>query len=114
MGGGGTWAVAEAFPDRFAAIAPICGFGDLSGAAKLAKLPIWAFHNQGDNVVPEMLSQAMVDSIKQAGGDPHFTVYPVPRHDAWTAAYATDALYTWMLAQQRGKPEVKTPGLQEP
>jgi len=114
MGGAGTWALAEAYPGRFSCIVPICGFGDLASAGKLAKLPVWVFHNQGDNVVPELLSQAMVDAIRGAGGDSHFTIYPEARHDAWTKAYGTEALYTWMFAQQRGKPEVKTPGLQEP
>jgi len=114
MGGYGTWALAEAYPDRFSAIAPICGGGNPAGAAQLTTLPIWAFHGQLDTTVPVFLSQAMVAAIRQAGGDPHLTIYPDAKHDSWTQAYATDALYPWMLAQQRGKPEVKTPGLQEP
>ncbi len=114
MGGYGTWALAEAYPNRFSAIAPICGGGNPAEAASLAKLPIWAFHGQLDTTVPVFLSQTMVAAIRQSGGDPHLTIYPDAKHDSWTQAYATDALYPWMLAQQRGKPEVKTPGLQEP
>lgn len=114
MGGFGTWELAEKFPDRFAAIAPICGGGNPTEAAKLAKLPVWTFHGQLDTTVPIFLTQNMVDAIRTAGGDPHFTIYPTVQHQAWTPAYGNDALYTWMLAQQRGKPEVKTPGLQEP
>jgi len=64
--------------------------------------------------VPEPLSEAMIAAIRQAGGHPHLTVYPDARHDSWMRAYATDALFAWMLAQRRGQPEVKTPGLQEP
>jgi predicted peptidase len=114
MGGFGTWELAEKFPDRFAAIAPICGGGNPAQAACLSKLPIWTFHGQLDTTIPAFLSQNMVAAIQKAGGAPHLTIYPTAGHDAWTQAYATDALYTWMLAQQRGKPEVKTPGLQEP
>ena len=114
MGGFGTWELAEKFPDRFAAIAPVCGGGNPTEAAKLSKLPIWTFHGLLDTTVPEFLTQNMVDAIQKAGGTPHLTIYPTVKHEAWTPAYDTDALYTWMLAQQRGKPEVKTPGLQEP
>ena len=114
MGGGGTWALAEAYPDRFSCIVPICGFGDLSNAGKLTKLPIWVFHNQGDNVVPFMLSQSIVNAIRGAGGNPHLTIYPVANHNAWTQAYGTEAVWNWMFAQRRGTPEIKTPGLQEP
>jgi len=114
MGGFGTWELAEKFPDRFAAIAPVCGGGNPSEAAKLTKLPVWTFHGALDTTVPIFLTQNMVNAVKAAGGSPHFTIYPTAKHDAWTQAYATDALYTWMLAQQRGKPEVKTPGVEEP
>jgi predicted esterase len=114
MGGYGTWALGVAYPDRFAAIAPVCGGGNPAGAASLVKLPVWAFHGALDTTVPEFLSQDMVDAINKAGGDAHLTIYPTTKHNAWDQAYATDALYTWMLAQQRGKPEVKTPGLQTP
>src|SRR5207237_154858 len=114
MGGFGTWMLAEVYPGRFSAIAPIAGGGNPVGAASLTKLPIWVFHGQLDTTVPVFLSQNMVAAIRKAGGTPHLTIYPTTKHDAWKQAYATDALFTWMLAQQRGKPEVKTPGLQEP
>lgn len=114
MGGFGTWALAGAYPGRFSAIVPICGGGNPNDAAKLSKLPIWTFHGQLDTTVPVMMSQMMSAAIQKAGGTPHLTIYPEAKHNAWDQAYATDALYTWMLAQQRGKPEVKVPGVQEP
>jgi len=47
MGGYGTWALATAYPHRFAAIAPICGGGDPSTVCAIRHLPVWAFHGQG-------------------------------------------------------------------
>lgn len=114
MGGFGTWALAQAYPERFSAVVPICGGGNPAAVAGLRALPIWAFHGQLDTTVPVQLSETMIAAIRQAGGAPHLTIYPDARHDSWTKAYDTDALYTWMLAQQRGKPEVKTPGVPEP
>jgi predicted peptidase len=51
MGGYGTWRLAAEYPDRFAAIAPICGGGDPRDAARISQLPIWVFHGAKDNVV---------------------------------------------------------------
>ena len=52
MGGAGTWDLAVAAPERFAAIAPLAGGGDESQAHGLMDLPIWAFHGAVDEVVP--------------------------------------------------------------
>lgn len=104
MGGFGTWALALEYPDRFAAIAPICGGGDPYDAMRLKSMPIWAFHGGRDNVVPIRLTQEMVGALKQVGNDAKFTIYPEARHDSWTQAYNTPELYTWLLDHRRTKP----------
>ena len=43
MGGNGTWALAANCPERFAAIAPICGVGDASTTACLKHVPTLGF-----------------------------------------------------------------------
>ena len=101
MGGYGAWALATAYPERFAAIVPICGGGRPSKAAALKDLPIWVFHGAQDNVVPLARSEAMVRAIEQLGGKVRFTVYPKAGHDSWTEAYQDPKLYQWLLAQKR-------------
>lgn len=101
MGGYGTWTLAAAQPERFAAIVPICGGGNTSDAEKLKGIPTWVFHGAKDNVVPLERSKVMVDALKAAGGEPKFTVYPDAGHDSWTAAYEDPKLYEWLFAQQR-------------
>lgn len=101
MGGYGTWTLAAAHPEMFAAIVPICGGGNPSDAAKLAHLPIWVFHGAKDSTVPIRRSEEMVESIKAAGGDVKFTVYPEAGHDSWTRAYNEPELIPWLLAQKR-------------
>jgi predicted peptidase len=103
MGGYGTWALAAAHPEKFAAIAPICGGGNPADAPKLAKLPIWVFHGGKDTTVPLQRSQEMVDAIKSAGGDPKFTIYPDAGHDSWTETYNNPEFYQWLLSQARTK-----------
>jgi pimeloyl-ACP methyl ester carboxylesterase len=104
MGGYGTWALATAYPDRYAAIVPVCGGGDPRLAYKLRDLPVWAFHGALDPTVPIARSQEMIDGIVAAGGHPIFTIYPTAGHDAWTATYANAAMYDWMFRQAKATP----------
>jgi predicted peptidase len=103
MGGSGTWALAAAHPEKFAAIAPLCGTGDPAHAQELARLPIWVFHGAKDPVVPLSHATVMVDAIKAAGGDIRLTVYPEGKHDVWTETYNNPELYRWFLEHKRGE-----------
>ncbi|MFB2934567.1 prolyl oligopeptidase family serine peptidase [Aerosakkonemataceae cyanobacterium BLCC-F154] len=101
MGGYGTWHLAAAHPHLFAAIAPICGGGDVDAAFNLKNLPVWAFHGAKDRVVPISESEEMVKAVKKIGGNIKFTVYPETEHDSWTETYNNPELYEWFLAHQR-------------
>ncbi|HEY9852544.1 MAG TPA: prolyl oligopeptidase family serine peptidase [Leptolyngbyaceae cyanobacterium] len=101
MGGYGTWRLAAAQPDRFAAIAPVCGRGNPMDAYKLKDLPIWVFHGAIDTAVPFSESEKMVTALKDCGGNVKFTVYPETGHDSWTETYANPGLYDWFLQHNR-------------
>jgi len=101
MGGYGTWRLAMTYPQRFAAIAPICGAGEPDEAEKIKHLPVWVFHGADDSVVPLERSQEMVDALKACGGNVHFTVYPDTNHNSWTPTYANPEFFDWLLAQKR-------------
>jgi predicted peptidase len=101
MGGMGTWSIAMAHPDRFAAIVPICGRGDTKTADKIKDLPCWAFHGDADTAVKVEGSRDMIDAIKKAGGKPKYTEYPKVGHNSWDAAYGTEELYKWLLEQKK-------------
>jgi len=109
MGGYGAWALAAHYPERFAAIAPVCGGGEridlLLGGRKteaMKTLGIWAFHGAKDSVVPLEESQRMVAAFKKLGNtDVQLTVYPEADHDSWTRAYDEPEFYAWLLAHHR-------------
>ncbi len=110
MGGYGTWSLGSSYPERFAAIAPICGGGDLISvllstrekAGALRSLGVWAFHGAKDPVVPLVESQRMVDAFKKAGvKEVKLTVYPEADHNSWTETYNNPEFYEWMLKHQR-------------
>lgn len=101
MGGYGTWQLAAEEPERFAAIAPICGGGDPEYASRLKEIPTWVFHGAKDDVVPLYESVKMVEALRSVGGNPQFTVYPEAQHDSWTKTYDDPALYKWFSHNQR-------------
>jgi predicted peptidase len=101
MGGYGTWRLAATAPERFAAVAPVCGGGDVSWAESLRSVPIWCFHGAKDQIVPIAESQKIVDAVRQHGGNVRFTVYPDVGHDAWVHAYGDGQLFDWFLSQRR-------------
>jgi predicted peptidase len=101
MGGFGTWSLAAAHADKWAAIAPICGGGDVKNAEKIKDLPCWCFHGDKDTAVKVELSRTMIDAIKKAGGTPKYTEYPGVAHNSWDAAYGEKEFFTWLLAQKK-------------
>ncbi|MFM7108024.1 MAG: dienelactone hydrolase family protein [Planctomycetaceae bacterium] len=101
MGGYGTWDLAARMPERFAAIAPICGGGDEATAPRFAKLPTWAFHGADDRVVPPGRSRSMIEALRAAGGTPRYSELEGVGHDSWTPAYRDPAVLDWLFAQRR-------------
>jgi predicted peptidase len=101
MGGYGTWDWATRHPNRFAAIAPICGGGNPNRAGRIAHLPIWNTHGDADQAVPIAQSIRMIDAVRAAGGKPRFDIIQGGGHDVWTDLYAGNDLYAWFLTQRR-------------
>lgn len=102
MGGYGTWDLASHYPDRFAAIAPICGglprINDPAVlAAKIKHIPTWIFHGALDSLVPVGYSRAMHEALQAADADVQYTEYPDLDHDSWTITYENPELYQWFL-----------------
>ncbi len=102
MGGFGTWSLASMYPERFAAIAPVCGGGEVRQILRsLVEMPIWTFHGQKDDVIPFSRSEEIVTTLKKHGSSIKFTIYPEARHDSWTKTYDNPELYKWFLKHSR-------------
>lgn len=121
MGGHGTWYVAYRHPQLFAAVVPICGWvrdfpqfrgsvpvvpGDSAAVMpnlvqRLAKVPIWIFHGEMDQVVPVSGSREPAASLKAASADLRYTEFLGVNHNSWDAAYASEEFTRWLFAQQR-------------
>ncbi len=122
-GGNGAWYLASHHPERFAALLVVSGFvgvfrGKQSGveyppvypdaadpyaavAKRVASLPVWIFHNDGDPNVPVEESRRMLASLKAVGAKVQYNESHAAEHDAWTAAYARADVWTWLLQQKK-------------
>jgi predicted peptidase len=109
MGGFHTWEYAVSYPDRFAAIVPLCGGCDPQLAKRLVNVPIWAFHGAKDDRVPLAMGKEIVDAVKKCGGNVKFTIYPDAGHNIDDLTYRNEQLYEWLLAQRRGQPRPHDP-----
>jgi len=110
MGGYGTWSLGVSYPERFAAIIPICGGGESidvilanrTRATALKSLPVWAFHGAKDPVVPLEESQRMVKALERIGSKKvKLTVYPEAQHNSWAETYDNPEVFEWLLKQSR-------------
>lgn len=107
MGGNGTWTYAMDYPDKIAAVVPICGWGNTGKACEMKNVPTWAFHNDGDPTVNVSGTINMVNAMKNCGANPSpkQVIYQQPGHDAWTKTYDLTAghdIYSWMLSYTNG------------
>lgn len=113
MGGGVTWEFDAEYGGSVAAMVPICGgsWPDTKRAEKIASfnLPVWAFHNVDDPVVPVSYTIDYINKINSFSPavKAKYTTWLTGGHDSWTKAYdpATKEggknVYEWMLQYKR-------------
>jgi len=102
QGGHGTWTIGGMHPKIWAALVPICGYGDAAAIAPTVKdLPIWCFHGGADDLVKPEQSRRMIEAITSAGGkDVKYTEYPGVNHNSWDKAYGEADLPVWLEARK--------------
>lgn len=102
QGGRGTWEIGAKHADRFAAIAPICGWGDPATLAlALAKMPCWAFHGEKDRAVPVSGTKNLVAALEKINAPVKMTIYPEADHNSWDQAYRTEKMGEWFLTHKK-------------
>ncbi|MGJ8736599.1 carboxylesterase family protein [Zobellia laminariae] len=101
-GGGAAWEMAVQYPEKFAAMAVVCGMTPLPYASWIdKKMPMWVFHGEEDQSIPISESETMVAKLKSMNYDIRFTKYPGVGHDSWIQAYDNEELYDWFMKQER-------------
>lgn len=101
MGGTGTWMLAMADPDRFAAIAPVCGSGICWNCGIIGDMPVMMYHGDLDEVVPITESVTMLKGMERKGGKAELKICYGMGHNAWDVAYAGDELMNWFFKHKK-------------
>ncbi len=122
MGGNGAWYLAYRYPERFAAVAPICGWVDdhprftpsdplvpegegsvfEAVAWRLRDVPIWIAHGEVDTVVPPDEARRAAQALRAVGAPVHYVELLGTDHNAWDPTYTSPAFLEWLFAQRRG------------
>jgi predicted peptidase len=103
-GGFGAWYLASRHPAKFAAVAPIVGYGhpDHAGPIARAKLPVWCFAGGRDPVVPLRFFYPALNKLEALGHtEVRFTNEEDMGHLAWVRVYEGQDLYSWFLRHAR-------------
>ena len=106
-GGFGTWYLASQHPQRFAAIAPVVGWGHPGMVAPIAEanLPVWAFAGGRDDAVEKPYFYAGMNALeKNSQAEVRFTVHEDMSHDVWRRVYEGEDIYAWLLKHRRTAP----------
>ncbi len=109
MGGAGVYAYYESYPEKLAAAIPVSGYTqqDLDEYCHLKDVPLWALHNEFDDVIGTGSDRGINQIINSCEPPPQtpakLTLYPAYGHDAWSRTYenmepgSEDNIYEWML-----------------
>ncbi len=105
LGGNGVWKLATEYPNKFAALIPISGWGDTSRICKIRNTNVWAFHGARDTLITPDKTIDVIDRLQYCNQNTWYTIFPNAKHDAWTEAYKNSILIEWMLEQRKLKPK---------
>jgi hypothetical protein len=114
-GGFATWRLACAYPDQWAAIAPVCGGGDPAALPSLKRIPVWCVHGERDSIVPVSESRRLVAELNRLKYRCRYDELSGWKHEAWEWLYDPerpgDSLAEWFLKfrKARGAPPVLRP-----
>jgi predicted peptidase len=104
MGAWGSWNLAFAHPELFAALVPIAGFVDrvpMVENCKISTIPIRIFHGLQDDIVDANYSIAIFNKLRGCNKDIKLQLFDDANHDSWTRVYDNPAIYEWMLMQKK-------------
>ncbi len=129
MGASSACFLAVSHPNRFAAMALVCGsitfaptddppelphedrplFRSMFRAAdradfiarRLRHVPVWMFHGSDDSISPPEDSRSLARSLTRVGAEVRYTEYAGLGHESWDRAYAEPELLPWLLSQHR-------------
>ncbi len=80
MGAYGTWSIAMAHPELFAALGPVAGGGNPAAMDKVKAIPQYVVHGDDDRTVPVTQSRSMVEAGRKVGAKIEYVEVPGGSH----------------------------------
>jgi len=104
------WAMAEQYPETFAAVVPIAGGGNRHYLNRTnEKAAFWVSHGTDDEVIPLSDLVVLYELLKALQRDARLTVFENTSHEAVEAAALNDpALWDWLSEQRLDAAPAKT------
>ena len=107
MGGRGTFIVAAALPDYFAAIMPLTPhhepYSYLPLAEDIAHLPVWMSHGTNDSTSEYSMAAQMAENLSNLGAEIEFQTVVGGEHGGWFTIYSDPEIMQWILSHVRGQ-----------
>ena len=101
MGGYGAWQVAVDYPEKFAAVVPLCGgLNDSSQVCRIKRIPVWTFHGTKDELISIDETEKLVRGLQACKGKVKFTKLENEGHSI-QYLYEKPEIYEWMLKQKK-------------
>ncbi|GHU99742.1 phospholipase [Bacteroidia bacterium] len=103
MGGFSTFQFISAYPDMFAAAAPIASSMNPKDIGPwFGKVPIWILHGDKDRQPTLDANKVIVDKLKASGySDYRYTLYKNTGHNSWDKAFAEPEYMKWFFEHTR-------------
>lgn len=118
LGGQGCMIYTQKYPQKIAAMVPLCGRTNniLGAACSLVDIPIWMFHGTEDGTLNVSNAINMYNAILQCpeigNVKPHLTLIDAARHEIWDPIYNLASgyqIYDWLLKFSKNNSTNKSP-----
>ena len=107
MGGRGTFIVAAALPEYFAAIMPLQPhhepYSYLTLAEDVAHLPVWMSHGTNDSTSSYDMAAKMAENLSNLGSEIEFQTVVGGEHGGYLVIYNNPEIMQWILSHVRGQ-----------
>ena len=101
MGGTGTWTLANAYPDYFAAVMPVAGNPSKCTAVNFANTPVYTVMGTADKLMSVETAARFVDEVDAAGGTTKFDTEEGWSHEDTCKKSYTSSRLEWVFSQTK-------------